>query len=112
MKLKKELDTELLERLLFKDPEALTQLVNSYSALLFQIAVRITGDHKASEKILCDVFHELWDKPNNFTQSQDTYLSSYLIKRCKIKCVQMEETHIKSLLSKKSKNYIAACRSI
>ncbi|WP_226536734.1 RNA polymerase sigma factor [Fictibacillus halophilus] len=112
MKLKKDLDSELLERLLFKDPEALKQLVSSYSRLLFQIAVRITGDQKASEKILCDVFRELWDKPNHFTQSEDTFLSSYLIKRCKIKCVQFEETYINSLLSKKSKNYIAACRSI
>lgn len=112
MKLKKELDTELLERLLFKDSEALKQLVNSYSTLLFQVAVRITGDQKASEKILCDVFRELWDKPNHFTQSKDAFLSSYLIKRCKLKCVQMEETHIRTLLSKKSKNYIAACRSI
>lgn len=112
MKLKKELDTELLERLLFKDPEALKQLVNSYSALLFQIAVRITGDQKASEKILCDVFRELWDNPNSFSASQDAFISSFLIKRCKIKCVQLEETYIKSLLSKKSKNYIATCRSI
>ncbi|ANX11450.1 hypothetical protein ABE41_005475 [Fictibacillus arsenicus] len=112
MKLKKELDTELLERLLFKDPEALKQLVSSYSTLLFQIAFRITGDQKASEKILSDIFRELWDKPNKFTQTEDTFHSSYLIKRCKIKCVQFEETHIKSLLSKKSKNYIAACRSI
>jgi DNA-directed RNA polymerase specialized sigma24 family protein len=112
MKLKKDVDSELLERLLFKDPEALKQLVSSYSTLLYQIAVRITGDQKASEKILCDVFRELWDKPNKFTQSEETFLSSYLIKRCKMKCVQIEETHIKSLLSKKSKNYIAACRSI
>jgi DNA-directed RNA polymerase specialized sigma24 family protein len=112
MKLKKDLDTELLERLLFKDPEALKQLVISYSTLLFQVAVRITGDRKASEKILCDVFRELWDNPTSFSTSKDTFLSSYLIKSCKIKCVQFEETHIKSLLSKKSKNYIAACRSI
>ncbi|MFD1356739.1 RNA polymerase sigma factor [Fictibacillus halophilus] len=112
MKLKKNVEIELLERLMFKDPEALKKLVNSYSTLLFQIAVRITGDRKASEKILCDVFRELWDKPDDYTQSRETFLSSYLIKRCKIKCVQIEETHIKSLLSKKSKNYIATCRSI
>ena len=34
MKLKKDLDSELLERLLFKDHEALKQLVSSYSTLL------------------------------------------------------------------------------
>jgi DNA-directed RNA polymerase specialized sigma24 family protein len=112
MKLKKDLDTELLGRVLFKDPEALKQLVNSYSTLLFQVAVRITGDPKASENILCDVFCELWDNPTSFSASKDTFLSSFLIKHCKLKCVQIEELHITSLLSKKSKNYVASYPSI
>ncbi|MCM3718982.1 hypothetical protein [Fictibacillus phosphorivorans] len=112
MKLKNDLDGKLFERRGLKDPDALKQIVSSYSTLLLQKITRITGDQQVSEKILVEVFHEVLDKPIQLTPSPDTNLLSDLVKRCKMKCVQMEEKHLKSLLSKKSKNYIAACRSI
>lgn len=97
----------MLKQLLNKDPQALKQMVNSYSTLLYQVALRITGDKRAAEQVLCEVFRDLWDNPLHYEKAKDSFLSSYLIKLCKLKCVNREELHITRLLSKKSKNYIA-----
>ncbi|MFG6494908.1 sigma factor [Fictibacillus sp. UD] len=107
MKIRRDIEGNVLEQLLKKDPEALKQMVHSYSTLLFQVAFRITGDKRAAEQVLCEVFRELWENPFHYEKSKDSFLSSYLIKLCKLKCVNREELHITKLLSKKSKNYIA-----
>ncbi|MBY6037626.1 hypothetical protein KUV80_13230 [Fictibacillus nanhaiensis] len=112
MQMRKNEDLRLLDRLMFKDKEALEQLVESYGTLLFQVAVRITGEKKLAEQILKDVFRELWNDPQDFADSNENFLSTYLVKRCKWLCVQKEELHISSLLSKKSKKYIAKSASV
>ena len=107
MNIRHDLESKGLSRLLQKDTKALKQMVDSYSALLFQVALRITGDKQVAEQILCEVFRDLWENPNHYTKVKDKYISSYLIKLCKLKCVDREEVHINRLLSKKSKNYVA-----
>jgi Sigma-70 region 2 len=107
MNIRHDLESKVLSRLLQKDTKALKQMVDSYSALLFQVALRITGDKQIAEQILCEVFRDLWENPNHYTKVKDKFLSSYLIKLCKLKCVDREEVHITRLLSKKSKNYVA-----
>ncbi|GGB63497.1 sigma factor [Fictibacillus barbaricus] len=107
MRIRKELEENILKQLLHKDPEVLKQIISFYSMLLYQVAYRITGSQRESEQILCEVFRELWENPNRFAQSKDNFFSSYLIKRCKLKCVEREEVHIMTILSKKSKKYIA-----
>lgn len=107
MNIRHDLESKGLSRLLQKDTKALKQMVDSYSALLFQVALRITGDKQVAEQILCEVFRDLWENPKHYTKVKDKYISSYLIKLCKLKCVDREEIHITRLLSKKSKNYVA-----
>ncbi|MGA4721058.1 RNA polymerase sigma factor [Fictibacillus nanhaiensis] len=107
MNIRHDLDSTILTRLLHKDSSALKQMVDSYSTLLYQVALRITGDKRVAEQVLCEVFRDLWENPNQYTKIKDKFLSSYLIKLCKLKCVDREEIHITRLLSKKSKNYVA-----
>ncbi|WP_194270865.1 RNA polymerase sigma factor [Fictibacillus phosphorivorans] len=107
MNIRHELENKVLNRLLQKDAQALKQMVDSYSTLLYQVALRITGDKRVAEQVLCDVFRDLWENPSHYKKVKDKFLSSYLIKLCKLKCVDREEIHITRLLSKKSKNYVA-----
>ncbi|MBN3554576.1 hypothetical protein JYA63_09890 [Fictibacillus nanhaiensis] len=107
MNIRQELESKVLSRLRQKDSQALKLMVDSYSTLLYQVALRITGDKRVAEQVLCEVFRDLWENPSHYTKVKDKFLSSYLIKLCKLKCVDREEIHITRLLSKKSKNYVA-----
>ncbi|MED1865271.1 sigma factor [Fictibacillus nanhaiensis] len=107
MNIRHDLDRNVLNRLHHKDSSALKQMIDSYSTLLFHVALRITGDKRVAEQVLCEVFRDLWDNSDHYTKVKDKFLSSYLIRLCKLKCVDREEIHITHLLSKKSKNYVA-----
>jgi hypothetical protein len=41
MKIRKELEGNILKQLLHKDPDALKQIISFYSTLLYQVAYRI-----------------------------------------------------------------------
>jgi DNA-directed RNA polymerase specialized sigma24 family protein len=99
-------DGQVLERIMFKDKKSLDQLVSSYSTILFKVALRIMGDQREAEQILYEVFREIWFNPNEFAKSNETYLSSYLIKLCKLKCVHREEVLVSARILKKTKKYI------
>ena len=46
--------------------EAMAQLYDRYSSIVYSVALRVLGDTGAAEDILQDVFMQLWRKPESF----------------------------------------------
>jgi RNA polymerase sigma-70 factor (ECF subfamily) len=56
----------LHDRLVGGDDDALAEVYDSWSALVYSIAIRITHDHAAAEDITQDVFLHLWERPHTY----------------------------------------------
>src|SRR2546430_4211383 len=46
--------------------QAMTQLYERYSSIVYSVALRVLGDTGAAEDVLQDVFMQLWRKPESF----------------------------------------------
>ena len=46
--------------------QAMAQLYDRYSSIVYSVALRVLGDTGAAEDVLQDVFMQLWRKPENF----------------------------------------------
>ena len=59
--------------------DALGELYNRYSRLVFSLALNIVGDHAAAEEITLDVFTRVWEKADTYRPKQakvSTWLTS------------------------------------
>jgi RNA polymerase sigma-70 factor, ECF subfamily len=61
-----ESQTELLRRVATGDPEALAELYDSLSGVLFSTAVHILGDSREAEEVIQDVFVQIWTRAGTF----------------------------------------------
>ena len=52
------------------DEQAMAQLYDRYSSIVYSVALRILGDVGAAEDILQDVFMQLWRNPMAFDASR------------------------------------------
>lgn len=59
-------DQSMLARILEGDETALAELYDRYSALVFTIANRITGDRAVAEEVVQDVFFAIWRSAAGF----------------------------------------------
>lgn len=56
-------DPALLERITAGDDTALGRLYDTYGAVLFALALRLTGDRDEAEDIVSSVFRAVWQEP-------------------------------------------------
>jgi len=61
-----ETDVRLHERLIGGDDDALAEIYDSWSALVYSIAARVTGDPTAAEDVTQEVFVRLWERPQAY----------------------------------------------
>ena len=59
-------ESELLQRLRLRDPEAVTALYRLYGQRLFSVSFRLLADRGAAEEVVQDVFCKLWQHPEMF----------------------------------------------
>ncbi len=59
-------DVRLHERLISGDDDALAEVYDAWSTLVYSIAMRITGDHGGAEDVTQDVFVRLWERPEAY----------------------------------------------
>jgi RNA polymerase sigma-70 factor (ECF subfamily) len=52
------------------DEQAMAQLYERYSPIVYSVALRVLGDTGAAEDILQDVFIQLWRRPDSFDASR------------------------------------------
>ena len=56
----------LLSAIRSGDGQAMAQLYERYSAIVYSVALRVLGDTAAAEDILQEVFMQLWRNPGGF----------------------------------------------
>ncbi|HEX3622032.1 MAG TPA: sigma-70 family RNA polymerase sigma factor [Acidimicrobiales bacterium] len=59
-------DCELRDRVRDSDQAALAELYRRFSALVFNVALRVTGSRPAAEEVTQTVFVDLWRQPARF----------------------------------------------
>jgi RNA polymerase sigma-70 factor, ECF subfamily len=59
-------DAALIARLRAGDGNAMADLYDRYSAVVYGVALRVLGDTTAAEDVLQEVFLQLWRKPQAF----------------------------------------------
>ncbi len=63
-------DTRLVARIRAGDQQALSELYDRYSSVVYGVALRILQDTGAAEDILQDIFLQLWRRPDAFDSSR------------------------------------------
>lgn len=63
-------DARLVSAIRSGDEQAMAQLYDRYSSIVYSVALRILGDVGAAEDILQDVFMQLWRNPRAFDASR------------------------------------------
>lgn len=72
-------DATLLRLISHARTEALSELYDRYSRLVFSLALNVVGDHPTAEEITQDVFTSVWEKAATYRVEQSkvsTWLSS------------------------------------
>src|SRR5215472_8449774 len=59
-------DAALIARLRAGDENAMADLYDRYSAVVYGVALRVLGDTTAAEDVLQEVFLQLWRNPRRF----------------------------------------------
>lgn len=55
-------ESTLIRRLKDRDPAALTEIYDAYSALVFRLILRVVNDAGVAEDLMQEVFFRLWDR--------------------------------------------------
>jgi RNA polymerase sigma-70 factor (ECF subfamily) len=74
------LDDEMLIRLIVRaQAEALHELYDRYSRLVFSLALGMVGDEATAEEITLDVFVKIWEKADTY-RAEQAKVSTWLIR--------------------------------
>jgi RNA polymerase sigma-70 factor, ECF subfamily len=63
-------DALLVSAIRCRDEQAMAQLYERYSPIVYSVALRVLGDTAAAEDVLQEVFMQLWRNPNVFDASR------------------------------------------
>lgn len=63
-------DAALVAAIRSGDEQAMAQLYDRYSGVVYSVALRVLGDTGAAEDILQDIFMQLWRNPDAFDASR------------------------------------------
>src|SRR5437868_8080831 len=55
--------------------QAMAQLYDHYSSIVYSVALRVLGDTGAAEDVLQDVFMQLWRKPEAFDANRGSLVA-------------------------------------
>lgn len=65
-----ERDMQLLERVRRGDEQAMAELYDRYSKVVYSVALRVLREPASAEDVLQEVFLSLWRRPETFTSSR------------------------------------------
>jgi len=81
------------DRLVARDPSALSDLYDQFGSYVFGLAARVIGDRHAAEDVTQEVFLSLWERPEAFEPSRGrlrTFLGTLAHRRA-VDVVRREE---------------------
>lgn len=93
-------DGQLIERLQLKDKAALELIYEQYHLLLWKVCCQEFADQIVRERILTEVFQQLWQQPQQF--SGNKRLVFYLIQCVKEKTLIIKANGTGCLIVKQS----------
>ena len=79
-------DDRLVSAIRAGDEQAMAQLYDRYSSIVYSVALRVLGDTGAAEDILQEVFMQLWRKPAAFDASRGS-LPAWLAVITRNRCI-------------------------
>lgn len=83
------LDDETLVRLAARaNQDALGELYDRYSRLVFSLAMNMVGDHATAEEITLDVFTRIWEKAGTY-RSEQARVSTWLASITRYRSIDM-----------------------
>ncbi|MFD1021052.1 RNA polymerase sigma factor [Thalassobacillus hwangdonensis] len=74
-------DQSLLLRIARKDRQALEAVYDKYSPLVYRIVRNEIEDRELAERIVCQLFKDLWNRPQTFRKKK---LSIAMVKKCQL----------------------------
>lgn len=72
-------DASLMAGIRSRDPQALAQLYDRHSSMVFALCVRMLRDRNEAEDVMSEVFWELWDRASRFDATRGSPLT-YLLR--------------------------------
>ena len=81
-------DVALIGRIVQSESEALSQLYDRYSRLVFSIAYSLVGDYSTTEEITQDVFVRVWERAGQYKPDQGK-VSTWLISIARHRAIDM-----------------------
>ena len=86
-------ELEVRDRLVARDPSALSDLYDQFGSYVFGLAARVIGDRSAAEDVTQEVFLSIWERPEAFEPSRGrlrTFLGTLAHRRA-VDLVRREE---------------------
>src|SRR6516162_11187585 len=68
-------EMRLVARVRAGDQQALSELYDRYSSVVYGVALRVLQDAAAAEDVLQDIFLQLWRKPDAFDSSRGSLVA-------------------------------------
>jgi len=68
-------DIDLIERIIAREQDALTDLYDCYGAQVFSLAQQVTGQRQAAEDVTQDVFFQVWRWPERWDPDKGRLIS-------------------------------------
>ena len=106
-------DQALVERIVHRDSDALAELYDRFSPLLFALARRVLKDSQDAEEILQEVFLQAWNQASRYQDSRSS-VSTWLVMLTRSRSIdrlrsrQSRERTLASMLEEKPKDYASA----
>lgn len=79
-------DADLLKRIQKQDQQALANLYDRYSPVLYPLAVRIVASAEEAEDVLQEVFLQVWEKASTYTIDRGS-VYSWVVALCRNKAI-------------------------
>ena len=71
-------DAELMERVRASDQNAMAQVFDRYSGLVYSVAMRVLGDMAQAEDVMQEIFFQIWRNSDSFVQGRGS-LGAWLV---------------------------------
>lgn len=71
-------DKSLMDRVCLREQQAMTEIFDRYSGLVYSVALRVLKDSGQAEDVAQEIFFQLWRNPGIFSSSRGT-LASWLL---------------------------------
>ena len=63
-------DAELVERVRQRDQQAMAEIFDRYSVMVYSVAYRVLNDSARAEDVMQDIFLQVWQQPERFVETR------------------------------------------